>query len=370
MSMTDDNSVDDDAADDEIGSTPADQRGRPGQISITDRTSNYDDEAEAGEVDHYECPFCEFTHANERIVRLHITRLNDSDHRNRNAFLDNLFIQAVDEDGNVVKDVEAPRGTDFEGEDKTDLLPERVDPDSRKGEILLEALKRPNASQKAIARAVYDKDDPSASYVHKVLKEYERRPDGDEADEEADAQRGYADLTDLQQEIIDVAVERVIETDHVDTLEDLTLTRVSEDLGEDRGTLQTVSQTLRNYRHVFDHRLARKRAKEDLSGSASAVPTTETEAETLQVPQTDQLSDAVENLRESVEDSREEHEQQLEVVVDRLDDLESRIDDGTGEAEPEGVTLEPAQWAAIVRCCTSADRLENDELLAELLQQI
>lgn len=345
---------------DSVGSSPTEEWGKPGQITVKDKTSN---EEETGEIEVYECPFCEFDHPNERMVRLHITRLDDADHRNRNAFLDNLYIQAVDAEGNVVEDIESPRGTDFEGEDRTELLPDNVDPDSRQGEILLEALKRPAAPEAEIVRAVYGETGNGDSYVNKVLRRHAaNRPT---PDMEENGSSGYNDLTDLQQEIVDAAVERVANGDAED-LDDLTWTRVAEDAD---CAIQTVSNTLKGHEDIFNHRLARKTAAEELNGptrgTANAAST-----EMPEVAPSSEVRSAVENLKEVVEDTREEHEQQLETVVERLAALEESASEEPTESDGEGVVLEPEQWTTIVRCCTSTERLDGDEILTDLIRQI
>lgn len=150
----------------ESESPNASSQREPGTVSITDNTTPDSEKP----IDHYECPFCAFEDPSERVVRAHITREDDSSHKNRNAFLDTIKVQAIGTDGSVVEDVAAPGTTRYEGESKVALVPEDVDPDSKTGEILSEAIQNPEASVPDISEAVYG--ERGNSYAYRMVDEY------------------------------------------------------------------------------------------------------------------------------------------------------------------------------------------------------
>lgn len=51
----------------------------------------------------YRCPYCEETYPHEVLVRVHVTRCDDEDHKNRQGLMPETVIEAVHEDGEVTE---------------------------------------------------------------------------------------------------------------------------------------------------------------------------------------------------------------------------------------------------------------------------
>lgn len=208
----------------------------PGRASVHDKRTKPEDR----EIDHYECPYCEFSDVSERVVRTHITREDDSEHKNRNAFLDQLYVHAVDADGNPVEDVESPKTTTYNGTENTSLIPEGVDPDSKAAEILREAVKHPTKGASDIGEAVYGEEGHNA-YVYATISKY-LTPElaEDREDSGATDRKAWSDLTDKQRSVIRAYLEDP----------DRNQTELQEAANVSTGYPRTV---LEKYQYVADH---------------------------------------------------------------------------------------------------------------------
>ena len=173
------------------------------------------------DIAYYACPFCDYTDPTERVVRTHITRADDTTHQNRNAFVDQIYVQAMADDDTIVEDVDAPGATRYtdssaDGDTETTFLPAGVDPEteSRTAEILDAAIKAPMASPADLAEEVYD-DRTQTGHLTNTINEHlmtppatttdtknERTNDSDADTESRIAATGFDDLTEKQQRVI------------------------------------------------------------------------------------------------------------------------------------------------------------------------
>ena len=186
------------------------------------------------DVAYYACPFCDYTDLTERVVRTHITRADDSAHQNHNAFVDQIYVQAMADDDTIVEDVDAPGATRYTGadsdsnadsdenSDEVTFLPDGVDPEteSRTAEILDAAIKAPMASPADLAEEVYG-DRTQTGHLTNMIGQYlmtspatnikpdtknesrnERRSNIDADTDSRITATGFDDLTEKQQRVI------------------------------------------------------------------------------------------------------------------------------------------------------------------------
>lgn len=139
---------------------------------------------EAPSIAYYKCSWCGFTHETERTVRAHITREEDGPHANRNGFLDDIFVQAYDEDGTLIGDMKSPTANLRDPITEANL-PDGVSMDSRGGEILKVAIENPQMSEPDIADEVYGADSMSGnnSYVYRVIEKHLSAAAAEKADD-------------------------------------------------------------------------------------------------------------------------------------------------------------------------------------------
>lgn len=158
-----------------------------------------------GHIEAYQCPFCDFTDSSEEVVRGHITSEDDSRHKNRNGYLDQIYVHGVDADGEVIEDREPPGRTPIgNGNDETSLIPDGVDEDSIDADIIRTAITNPRLTYAEMARRASDDDNSvSGRRVRRVIEKHLGAVDAangsrDERMENA----GFYDATPMQRRVI------------------------------------------------------------------------------------------------------------------------------------------------------------------------
>ncbi len=126
------------------------------------------------DVAYFKCGWCGFAHPEERTVRTHITREDEGKHKNKNAFLDDVFVQACDDDGEVIGDMESPKTMSLSEGITDEYLPRAVNTDTKTAKILKQAIETPQMSEREIAEEVYGEDPTQSniSYVYSILNQY------------------------------------------------------------------------------------------------------------------------------------------------------------------------------------------------------
>ncbi len=124
------------------------------------------------DIAYYKCGWCGYAHAQEHTVRAHITYADAGKHEDKNAFLDTVFVQAYDEDGNLIGDMEPPN-TMSVGDITPNYFPGDVSADTTTADILRTVLENPTKSPEEVAEAVYEEAiSGNIQYVEDVLERY------------------------------------------------------------------------------------------------------------------------------------------------------------------------------------------------------
>lgn len=198
-----------------------------------------------GHITAYRCPFCDFSDTSEEVVRGHITTEDDSRHRNRNGYLDQIYVHGVDENGEVIEDRESPGQTPTtHGTDETTLIPDGVDEDSIEADILRAAITSPGLSYAELARRACGEDiSVSGGRVKRVIKKHLGAVDAGEKSHDPRMEKsGFYDATEKQR--------RVILSWIADPDED----RSSRDISQDASTSPRYpDQVLDRYDQTIDH---------------------------------------------------------------------------------------------------------------------
>lgn len=248
-----------------------------GKPTITDKRAATAPTQE--DVAAYQCPFCGFTAPSERTVRAHITEETDGNHKNRNGYLDQIFVSALDEDGERIDTVQ----TEFTEQERrngavtTEMFPDGVTEKQRR--ILEVAIQNPGLSNRAVVERCEERFDysPSDGYVSRVRNDHLRSPD-QESKRKARA-KDYDDLTDIQQAIVDEVIKFPNPTD----IEEWPITQT--EVAERAGTVQTnIRPTVKKYANLIRHRKARLDARQEAGiaqadDESEAEPQAESEAE-------------------------------------------------------------------------------------------
>lgn len=221
----------------------------------------------------YRCPFCQYAAPSERVVRAHITEASVGNHENRHGYLDNLYVQGLDAEGEVVGDVH----TNYADEDRmnvevsNEMLPkEATDKQLMILEVCVRSPGKTNVAVVELLSEAYDYD-TSESYVSKVRRRFlgaitkddleQARGTDDDSEDDEDGpspppaktieERTYDDLTDNQTRIVDtVASYEFDDPADPDTWE-LTQTEIAE---EANVSLGSVRPTVEKYGEIIEAR--------------------------------------------------------------------------------------------------------------------
>lgn len=170
--------------------------------SETPGEENREDE-NTTEIASYSCPYCEYVKKSERVVRTHISRAEDAQHGNRNGFMPEVSIEALDKDGNVIEEVErdsAELATDSHdsGEISTSLFPDGLS--DMQNQILQKAITNPSAGYQEIT------DDIGCSYqwTRRTIQNYLSGHDQRKMQKEKeDGPKSYEDLGNVAKRVVD-----------------------------------------------------------------------------------------------------------------------------------------------------------------------
>lgn len=241
-----------------------------GRPKVTDKRDSPEDET--GEIVEYGCPYCSFRAPSERVVRAHITSSKDGKHADRNAFLDQIFVHGLDEDGNIVEDSqeEYSREERRNGEVTTEMFPDDLTEKQR--QILEIAVQNPKLNDGEVAKRVAERYDEQVSqgYVNKTRRRKLKQAVEKAAIEPAEPEgRSYDELTDVQQTIIDEVIE--FEEPLNPKSWPVTQTEVAERAGCD---VSNIRPTLERYGQVALHRKAKEEAKAERTSRSSSASET------------------------------------------------------------------------------------------------
>lgn len=153
-------------------------------------------------VDHYRCPYCSvepYTSANEREVRVHIELASDGDHGGREGFYSLTRVEAVNERGEVVANID--------GEDvkrNPDAFAEICEPaddlTATERRIVATKMMHLDYSAEEVVDFLDERcDAPSEGYVRNTLRDYFETTDT------VRRTRSYEEFTKRQQAAIDAA---------------------------------------------------------------------------------------------------------------------------------------------------------------------
>lgn len=230
-----------------------------GRPTITDKRSSK--EVSEADIAAYKCPFCGYTAGSEKMVRGHITYENDSDHKDRNGYLDQIFVHAIDDDGNILADA----NTDFSeperrrGEVTTEMVGEDIT--DKQAMILEIAIQNPGLSHQQVQKRCKERFDyePADSYVGKVRSQYLKYQPP--TDDDGKPQKKYDDLTEVQQRIVD----EVVKFDDPLDYESWPVTQT--EVGKRADCHATnIKPTLNRYGDLIRHRKARLDARSERRG--------------------------------------------------------------------------------------------------------
>jgi hypothetical protein len=157
----------------------------------------------------YRCPYCEISYQNEILVRVHISRSEDTDHLNYNGFMPDSEIRVVNGDGEVV-DAISRRPQEIDTANITlDTFPDDFS-EQHKHILLVAARNHEETTYTVLEEKVnerleeYDVDSPSYSMVRRVILQfYEPQYEGEitNRSRKTDPKR-LTELTHKQQAIV------------------------------------------------------------------------------------------------------------------------------------------------------------------------